>query len=223
MSSKSLAFCIHKVQYLGASYVVKLFTKEYGMQSFFIQNFSKSSKLRFLFQPMQLLDIQMEYGEHKNFQKLHDCYLHVPVLSENIYQQSVQLFIAEVIYKTQKLEEKNEFLFQWLLQINDYLHQNYSVRYLPVYFFSKYLDILGLSPFNLRNKALFEEFFTAHDMDLLRDITQASLQEDLSHHIQMTAEDRRELMAHLQRFYASDFVKCSDILSIQVFEEVFEF
>lgn len=218
----SQAFCIHKIPYLGQSYVVKLLTENYGIQSFFVKNQSYLQKKKgIVFQPLTLVEVDFDMSPYKSFQRWKDISLISSEIQPNVYTQAVQIFIAEVILKTYRVEERNVSLFLYLKELQTCLSADAKIRLVPIHFLTKYLEFLGLSPFALKNKAVFDHFFTHEEMVFLENLSNTDIQSIEIGTGSLSYTQQRALIRAMLNYYYSEEIKSPEILSWHVFEQIF--
>jgi len=106
------------INYSETSIIVKIYTEEFGLQSFIIKGArGKRSKTRLaLFQPLTLLELVVSFRENKTLQhikevKVAHAYQSLPV---DIIKRSFLFFIDELLYRSIREEMPNKLLFKWL-------------------------------------------------------------------------------------------------------------
>ena len=118
MLTKTQAIVLHSLKYGETRLIVDMFTRNYGRLSFIV-NIPKSSKAKVkkqLFQPLTLLEIEVDVRQKVQLQKLSDVRLAAPFLSIPFdpYKLSISLFVAEFLYYALRSEQRNELLFDYL-------------------------------------------------------------------------------------------------------------
>ncbi|MCO6501038.1 MAG: DNA repair protein RecO [Vicingus serpentipes] len=114
----SKGIVIHHFKYKEKSVIAKIYTEKYGLQSFIINGVrgKKSKNKAALLQPLSLIEINATKKENKGLQQIKEikaAYLFQEI-PFHIHKTSIAFFIAEILYKSIKEEEKNESLFQFL-------------------------------------------------------------------------------------------------------------
>ena len=106
------------INYSETSIIAKIYTEEFGLQSFIIKGArGKRSKTRLaLFQPLNLLDLEISFRENKTLQHLKEvkvahAYTTLPV---DTIKRSFLFFIDELLYRSIREEMPNRLLFNWL-------------------------------------------------------------------------------------------------------------
>jgi DNA repair protein RecO (recombination protein O) len=145
---------LHHFKYGEKSVIAKIYTEKFGLQSFIINNVrskKKGNKSVFL-QPLSLIEINGLKKVNKGLQQLKNIKLAIPFqeIPFHIYKTSIAFFLAEILYKAIKEEEKNDSLFQFLfssIQILDLQKENYINFHLL--FLAQLTKYLGFYPQNV--------------------------------------------------------------------------
>lgn len=105
-------------KYSESSIIAKIFTEEFGLQSYIVKGVrSKHSKTKLaLFQPLTLVDLVAFHKENKSINHLKEisvyyAYQSIPLEME---KRSVLFFIDELLYRSIREETPNKELFDWL-------------------------------------------------------------------------------------------------------------
>ena len=143
---KTQAIVLQTIKYGDSSLVVKMLTKEEGIQSFMVKGvFGKKSKMKAaLFQNMTLLDIVAEIGNNSlGFIKEITLAHYYKSNSTDIKKITIILFISELLSKSITESETDTILFEYVYQsmimlddaISDYV--NFPIEFALM--LSKYL------------------------------------------------------------------------------------
>ena len=153
----SKGIVIHHFKYSEKSVIAKIYTEKYGLQSFIINGVrSKKSKNKAaLIQPLSLVEVNAFKKENKGLQQVKNIksaflFQEIPF---HIYKTSIAFFLAEVLYKSIKEEEKNESLFQFLyggIQILD-LQAEHHINF-HLLFLAQLTKYLGFYPQNINTE-----------------------------------------------------------------------
>ena len=119
MLEKSHAIVLHTLKYGDQKVVVEMFTRTWGRLSFIV-TLPKSAKSPFrkqYFQPMTVLEVECDVRPRVALQKLHDVRLLVPYTTIPLSpaKLSITLFIAEFLYYALRSEQRNELLFDYIM------------------------------------------------------------------------------------------------------------
>lgn len=110
------AIVLNAIRYQEKSLIVRCFTREYGIKSYFIRGaFGKGRKAPY-FQPINILDLQAFHKDKGNLESIREvslsfCY---QTLSSQMLKSSLAVFIAEVLYHAIKEEQPNKPFFDFL-------------------------------------------------------------------------------------------------------------
>lgn len=150
MKYESKAIVLNYIKHGETSIITKVFTREFGVQSFIVKGVrsKKSRKKINVFQPLQLILISANFNRKKSLQQLNDVSLDSSsIVGITIKSQLLCMFIAEVIIKITRtdLVEKDLFDYIWFVRknmsINNPLNNNFGVVFLI-----KLSEILGFGP-----------------------------------------------------------------------------
>ncbi len=118
MLSKTRGIVLQHFKYSESSIIAKVFTEEYGLQSYIVKGIrSKKSKVRLaLFQPLTLLELVVYHRESQSLHHLKETsvafpYQHIP---EDVTKRSLLLFLNEILIKSLREESPDKALFNWL-------------------------------------------------------------------------------------------------------------
>jgi DNA repair protein RecO (recombination protein O) len=119
MLTKTQAIVLHSLKYGETRLIVDMFTRSQGRQSFIV-SIPKSVKGKIkkqLFQPLTLLEIEYDLRPKLQLQKLSDVRLASPFSSIPFdpNKLSISLFIAEFLYYALRSEQRNEPLFDYIV------------------------------------------------------------------------------------------------------------
>lgn len=142
---------IHHFKYGEKSVIAKIYTKDFGLQSYLLNGVrnKKSKNNAAYLQPLSLVEINGYYKEGKGLQKVKNIGLDVPFNSIpfNISKSSIAFFLAETLHKSIKEEEVNDKLFDFLfnaIQVLDLKEQDYNNFHLL--FLAQLTKYLGFYP-----------------------------------------------------------------------------
>ena len=120
MVEKTRAIVLHSIKYGDSQFIVDLLTESRGRLPFLVR-LSKSPKgkiKRQYFQPMMLLDIELEYRQGQNLQKLKSIGVTYPLtgISLSPVKTSLVLFLAEFLLYATRSEPANKSLFAFVFE-----------------------------------------------------------------------------------------------------------
>lgn len=230
---------MHQTKYAESSLIVKIFTEEYGLQSYMLKGRGgKNSKLKFnLFQPLSLLELQVNHREQRGIQYLSDCKSFLQAYSDNMVKNALVLFLNEVMYKSLKEENVNKPLFEFCwnsIQILD-LSEKVSGLF-HIYFMIQMSRYLGFYPggtysevnkYFYLNDGIFKAEIPTNDTylkpeaakifsDLLLTESYSELEK-----IKTSVETKHHLLDKMLVYYKLHIQNFQEIKSHKIFEEIF--
>lgn len=118
MLRKTRGIILQVIKYAETSVVAKVYTEEFGMQSYLINGVRKP-KSKFnnnIFQPLSMVDLVVYHKSGHGLKKISDisCNPQFNSIPYDVVKSSVVLFMNEVIYRSIREEEKNSSLFEFL-------------------------------------------------------------------------------------------------------------
>lgn len=231
-------------KYSESSVVAKIYTHQFGIQSYMVNGVRSSTKNKqkaALLQPLTLLDMVVYYKKNRNMQRIKEMkptttFTSIPF---NIGKSSLALFITELLYNTLKEEEENELQFEFIQEFVQMLDTtNKSIANFHLFFLLQLSGFLGFFPFNNYAKEsrnifdLKEGIFTNN-----RPNHPYYLEEPLSHHLtsllNISLEDvhlvkigkshRKKMLTALLQFYQLHIEGFKSLQSVKILQEVFGF
>ncbi|MGD0710417.1 MAG: DNA repair protein RecO [Bacteroidales bacterium] len=240
MLSKTRGIVLNYFKYAESSIIVKIYTENFGLQSFIIRSSrSKKSKIKVgVFQPLTLLEF---VTEHKKKSKLHTikeithC-IQFSGISSDIRKSSIAIFITEILNKSIREEEQNKALFDFLFNTIQFLDKKERrISEFHLYFLIDLTKFLGFYPqdnygenrsiFNLYN-GKFQEHLPEHSYYIekelskyLHEIIAISNTDRDNYHI--IAGIKKELINKLIDYYRIHLNGFSIVRSHAVLEDIF--
>ncbi|WP_017730028.1 DNA repair protein RecO [Nafulsella turpanensis] len=227
MLHKTKGIVLNYLKYGESSIIVKVFTEEFGMQSYIV-NSVRSSKAKSriaLFQPLTLLDMVVYYREQTSLHRIKEMKCIVPFTSIpfEFRKSGIALFMTEVLLKTVKGEEQSLPLFEFLQEsvlLLDRLQENYSNFHLQ--FLLQLSSFLGFAPGTAEE--LYEQVhpggnisgFAADEKEAL----EAILQQGFNTSIRLGAEQRKHILRNILQFYRLHVDNFGELKSLSVLQEV---
>jgi DNA repair protein RecO (recombination protein O) len=240
MLYKTKGIVLHALNYSETSLIIKIFTEDFGLQSFMVRSSrSKKSKIKAgIFQPLALLEFvadQKKKSKLQNIKEITTCF-QFNWISLDIRKSSVALFIAEILNKSIREEEQNKPLFDFLFNTIQFLDQTKGkISNFHLVFLLDLTRFLGFYPqnnfsenstiFNLYD-GKFQEHIPEHpyfiDKGLskcLHEIIMASTSERYNYPIEINF--KKELINKIIDYYRIHLNGFSMIKSHAVLEEIF--
>jgi DNA repair protein RecO (recombination protein O) len=241
MLHKTKGIVFHHVQYSETSIIVKIFTEDFGLQSYIIKGIrSKHSKTKLaLFQPLNLLDLIVYHKENKSINYLSEVKVAFPYHSipVDMVKRSILLFLDELLMKSVKEESANKPLFDWLyhsltwLDLSDKNLLNFHLiftlqltrmlGFYPKKNFEKDCIVFDLREGNFTVKAPEHPEFIAGELaGKLADLLETTLETPAN--IQLTTLERRQLLDVLITYYRMHIPTFGEMKSVKVLKEILE-
>ncbi len=240
MIHKTKGIVLHRFKYSDSKLILKIFTREFGLQSylFFV---SKSPKKRFalnLLQPLYLLNLEVYHKETGALQKIKEFSIaeHFNTIPYDIKKQSVSLFLSEFLLKVLQENEKDTLLFDFvyasLKEFDDLLEGSADFH---LYFLVHLTEFLGILPdnnfsdpykiFDLE-KAKFiigypthQNFFSETLSEKFSELLQ--FPDNKAPLVSVTNAQRRELLNGIIGFYNYHLERPGKIKSLEVLAQIF--
>jgi DNA repair protein RecO (recombination protein O) len=119
MLTKTEAIVLHALKYGESRLIVDLFTRDCGRLAVIV-SLPKTSRGKFrkqLFQPLTLLNVEIDVRPKAQLQKLRDAVLLMPytTMTTDARKLTIALFVAEFLYYALRGEQQNEPMFDYLL------------------------------------------------------------------------------------------------------------
>lgn len=118
MLLKTKGIVIKQTKFSDSGVIVKIFTEELGVQSFFVRGLrSKKSKSKSaMFQPLNMLELEITYSEKKTLHNIKEVTIWYAYQSvtEDMKKRTMLFFINELLHKSLKEETENKDLFNWI-------------------------------------------------------------------------------------------------------------
>ncbi len=152
MLLKTPALVLHRFPYGERSIIVRMYTREAGLQSYFIPSVrSKKTPLSpALMLPLQELElVACHYEQEKRLGRLKEarCINRIEQAHAHPVTTSIAQFIAEVLLRIGKDQEPHPGLYEFTRQCIEHLHGPIQeLGNLPLYFTLKLTEFLGFYP-----------------------------------------------------------------------------
>jgi len=236
---KTRGIVLHKVNFAESSVIVKIYTEQFGIQSYLVKGVRKKKPAVSpnLLQHLSLLDLVVYHKEQANIQHIKEVrsafpFSHIPF---DIRKSSLAIFMNEVIYKSLKEEEANPELFDFLFEtvirldeIQDHLgsfHIWFCIqfsRYLGFYPSDNYDDQHGW--FDL-TEGIYLSSPPVHQHYLSRDISRVLFRISTTpfgemQEIALSNPTRKNLLQGLLEYYRIHLHGFGDIQSHHILEQV---
>lgn len=240
MLTKTQAIVLHTIKYGETRIIVDMFTRTHGRLSFIV-NIPKSIKAKTkkqFFQPLNILEIEVDVRQKVQLQKLSDVRLASPFSSIpfNPHKLSISLFIAEFLYYALRSEQQNALLYDYVessilwLDSQDDRYANFHLVFLM-----RLSRFLGFYP-NLEHYQTGDYFDLRESMflptpPLHRDFLYPQEAEKVQlmmrmdyptmHLFKMTHQERNRLLEVTITYYRLHLTDFPELKSIAVLQELY--
>ena len=240
MLTKTQAIVLHTIKYGETRIIVDMFTRTHGRLSFIV-NIPKSIKAKTkkqFFQPLNILEIEVDVRQKVQLQKLSDVRLASPFSSIpfNPHKLSISLFIAEWLYYALRSEQQNALLYDYVessilwLDSQDDRYANFHLVFLM-----RLSRFLGFYP-NLEHYQTGDYFDLRESMflptpPLHRDFLYPQEAEKVQlmmrmdyptmHLFKMTHQERNRLLEVTITYYRLHLTDFPELKSIAVLQELY--
>lgn len=220
MIFKTRGIVLKYFKYSETSIIVKIFTEEFGLQSYIINGVrSKKSKGKIaLFQPLTLLDLMVYHKRNASISRISESRCSEPFMTipYEIKKSAIGIFIGEILYHAIKEGVESSEMFEFIhnsINVLDHLESGYQNFHLQ--FILKLSKYLG---FGLENTDMFLSSFKNDDhLQLLN----ALLQSPYQNTIHISNPVRRILLDEIVNFYKENVETLNELNSMKVLREIF--
>lgn len=230
------ALILRKVPYSGSSMIASAYTRDFGIMSFIIRRLGKKrgNKLSAL-EPLAMVEVSFSYREKYSVQTAKE--INAKSSSGGLFYDpikgSIQLFLAEMLYKSLREESPDEDLFDYIKSSLEYFESGTDHTYFHLIFLLRLSRFFGFSPkgecdqstiyFDLQNG-----FFTSnrnnslHTMDSEESQAFYALKRaDYSSILEIKPKMRRGLLTSIVEYYRLHLEGFGEVKSLPVLIEVF--
>ena len=207
---------LHTTKFGENSLVVHSLSKEYGRRGFLVRGVGKKSAMS-LFQPLSILEADIMESSKSNLYTARNLSLkyHLSGIRENMFKNSMTMFISEVIYRSIKDGANEEGLYEWceknilLLDSIQSDFSNFHIRFLL-----EFAIALGFSP---ESQDLMP--FTGSHHDIVEQFLKSSFAESML--IPLSGAVRNEIAEEILRYIEFHTDSTLNINSLKVLRELF--
>lgn len=221
---------LRTTRYSDTSLIVPILTQELGVKTYFLRGIRKHKTKGNLFQPMQQLDMVVDYRDNKDLQYIKE--FKASTIYESIYasmqKTAVGLLMTETLYNATKHiptdEELYKFIEQSFLQLDhDAFNPDFHLQFLlqlsqylgfyPNNNFSSTVNIFALQDgFFVSEKDMYSFKLSESDSELFYHfLNQGNLQNSMQ---------RRQLLSILEQYYQMQLTDFRPLLTPTIYSEV---
>ncbi|TCZ70999.1 DNA repair protein RecO [Flaviaesturariibacter aridisoli] len=243
MLHKTKGIVLRTVKYGESSLIVTAFTELFGLQSYIVNSVRKASakggSKAAYFQPASQLDLVVYHQPGRNLNRIREfkwSFLYQHVLSD-IFKNAVAQFLIELLHKSLKEPEANNELYyftedalQRLDEASPSVTANFPLFFalhLPVFFGFRIPDEWSPEqPYLDLKEGLFTEQHPQHPYyldgraaEVVAHILKVLQPDDLAD-VRLTGELRREILQHLEQYYALHLPEFGTLRTLPVLKEI---
>lgn len=231
MFDKTKAIVLKKTVLSGNGLIIKMYTQEFGVKSYFGR---VSKKTKNLYLPLSVINITAYNNPKKTIQNIKDYELDVPFRSiyQDIFKSNILLFINEILDQVIQEEEQNLAKFQFiensLLRLeNEQLSMNFHLVFLM-----QLTQFLGFEPSMDSDKLYFDleegemtniipvhsNFLDKHETESFKSLYELAF--GINQTVRFDNKTRKRLVQIIVTYYKYH-TDMRDLKSLQVLETVF--
>lgn len=211
MLHKTEGIVISTVNFKESSIVARIYTREFGILSYVINNV-RTSKPRYhpsLFQPLTLVEMVTYYSQSKDLQRFSEIKAQPAGAHESAAKTCIKLFLSEFLDKIIRDEGVNHDLFDFIKSAINFLqHADSDYHNFHLYFLIKISGFMGVDM--EESDYLSGVFISETDYNYIKQIAEGE-------NPPIGRQDRMRLLNHLLTYYIQHnhigVLKSSEILS----------
>ena len=222
---------LHYYKYSESSVIAKIFTENYGIQSYVLKglrNKTSKNKLSYL-HPLNIVCLEVSVNKNKGLpfvKEIHSEYNLISTFSD-MQKKFVCMFIAEVLIRVLMEKETDKHLYNFTEKTISYLNKTESLnKNFVIIFLLKLTEFLGFHPNkDFLNKDYFDlesGEFTNHPSyyNISRENKKylSSLLQNES--VKIPYKNRKELIMSLQKYFSLHHYNIENLKSSEVIESL---
>ena len=236
MFCNTRAIILHHIKYSDNSIILHAYTEQRGRMAFVVNGIKgkKCVVKSGLLTPLSVVELEISYNPNKELHRIKECknahfYSSIPFCP---IKNSIAFLISEVLFRCLKETDKNEPLFDFLLQsIVSLDAQDKSIANFHLIFLVKLSSFLGFQPnmdneknntyFDMLNgcflssKPLHINYLSIDDSDILKAFIANNFELPLSQ------QQRNNMLENLINYYSLHLAEFGHIKSINVLQTLF--
>ena len=232
------AIVLSSLKYSDTSLIVKCFTLKDGLKTYLLKGILSSRKKKInaaYFQPLSQLIIEANHNSKGSLNSIKEVRIHNPytTIPNQIFKQSIVLFLSEILSNTIQEEEANESLFVFVETALLWLDTHDDVSNFHLLFLIKLTKYLGFYPdttntnynyFTLRqgvfvNTLIDKTTISKHDLFLFKKLLGINF-EDMNT-ITFNKSERQQIIKVIIRYFELHLTGFRRPKSLHVLEAVF--
>ncbi|MCF0254762.1 DNA repair protein RecO [Bacteroides heparinolyticus] len=242
MLQKTLGIVLHTLKYKDTSLIVDVYTEVFGRASFLVSvpRSRKAMVKSVLFQPLALVDLEVELRPTSTIYKVREAKSHYPFssLPYNPYKSAIAMFLSEFLYRAVREEAENRPLFAYLQHSVIWLDEcRTGFANFHLVFLMRLSRFLGLYPnledyrpgdyFDLRNACFTSLRPQVHSnyivpAEAARLTRLMRMNYETMHLFAMSREERMRCLIIMNEYYRLHLPDFPVLKSIEVLKELFD-
>lgn len=219
MLEKTRGIVLHTLRYTDQKVIVTLFTQLHGAVSFLVRvsRQRRSATQNLLLTPLSLLEVDIDYSENAQLQRLVDVRIDEPYQSLPYHplKQTIALFLSEFLYYALREEQSNPELYDYLESSMLWLdNRNDRFANFPLTFLIRLSRFLGFWPDTEEAQAVLRQGESSLVPLMLR------MDFATMHLFRFTREERQRLLQVLNDYYRLHVPHFPELRSLSILREV---
>lgn len=240
MLSGTRGIVLRAVKFRENSLVVTAYTETLGRQSYMVNDTrgARAQNRASVFQPLFIVDLVVYMKKEREIQRVKESNLAVPYRSIpfDVIKSSQVIFLAEVLNKTLREEEKNENLYRFIENALVYFDlTDAKISYFHCWFLTRLTEYLGILPdvretqngwFDMQKGMVVNReplhllCMNPETTELLKKMLMVNISE--LDNLQITGKRCNVLLNKLLEYYQLHFETMGSLQTLSVLKEVFE-
>ncbi len=222
MICKTRGIVINYIKYQESSIICKIYTEDFGLQSFIINGLRSKKAKRSIgfFQPFSLLELDVYQKSTREIQRLTDYKFikATPAIYEDMTKNAVVLFLSEITGKLLSGEnEPHPNLFEFMMEsIIEFNTLKEGVENFHLHFLLVLPDYLG---YKVEEDLLDSSL--ASSKENLKQLVYDLISSPYDHPVKTTGKIRYQLLEALINFYRLHIPQLGEIKSLKVLHNLF--
>ena len=219
MLEKTRGIVLHTLRYTDSKVIVTMFTEARGAVSFMVRlpRIRRSVMQHVLLSPMSLLEVNMDYNESAQLQRLVDVRVDEPYQSLPYHpmKQTIALFLSEFLYYCLREEQTNPELYAYLESSLLWLdNRSEGFANFPLTFLIRLSRFLGIWPDTEEAQGVLRQGEDTLVPLMLR------MDFPTMHLFRFTREQRQRLMQVLNDYYRLHVPHFPELKSMAILRDV---
>ena len=222
MIVKTEGLVLNHIDHRETSIIAKLFTKDFGYQGYVVNSVRsiKSKQGMAYFQPFTVLEMITYMKPNRGLHRISEFKPIITWSSQDVRQQSVLLFLAEVLNKLLRNEQgDNVDIFDYLLDSLRHLKSLSSIDNFHLVFLLKLTPYLGITV--ISGEELFENMNQISHQADLEQLVNELLHNPFDKNIQANGDLRFRVLEALMLYFRHHVSGFGNVLSLKVLRQIF--